>query len=608
MPTTLLTPTLLNQPDTLLVDFPEAGPPLLFTHPVAVLTAHTPDTVRPLLRRIDQATRSGHWVAGLLAYEAAAAFDLPVFTPAENHGPPLAWFALFNTPPQPVCYPESPPQPPLRLTPHIDQSRHQRDLARIAAWIQAGDSYQVNHTLEADLEGIDDLAARFLHIQAAHRFPKALWIRAEAWSAASFSPELFLERRGQRLVTAPIKGTRPRSPDAHEDHALAMALEASPKDQAEHVMIVDMARNDLGRVCVTGSVRVETLAACRSFSTVHHLETRVHGLVRPEIDLEGILAALFPAASITGAPKKRTMAMIRELEQRPRGVYTGAMGCFMPGGDGWLNVAIRTVVQSATQGCRIGLGGGVVADSKAEAEWREVADKARFLNETAAPLALIETFRVEPGGTIPWLAAHMRRLSDSARALGFPLEPVALEENIRASARQWAETYPTPLVGRLELITGGQITLSQRPFTPWPETGLKVRLAAWHPDPLDPLTCHKSNRRLHLDTEWHENQKTGHDERLFINRRGQLTEGAISALLLRRAGQWIAPPLADGLCQSLWRAWEIPRCHAIVRSLSLDDLRHAEEIRMGNAVRGGCKVTRIEDLCGQIIYIDHASS
>ncbi|GAB0056077.1 Isochorismate synthase MenF [Candidatus Magnetaquicoccaceae bacterium FCR-1] len=606
--TTLLSPTLLNQPDTLLIDFPEAGPPRLFTHPVAVLSAHTPDSVRPLLRQIDQASRSGHWVAGLLAYEAAAAFDLPVFTQPEPNGPPLAWFARFDTAPRPVCYPPPSPHPPVRLTPHGDQTRYQQDLARIAAWIQAGESYQVNHTLEAEVTGIDDLAAFFLHVQTAHRFPRAMWIRTQTWAVASFSPELFLERRGQRLVTAPIKGTRPRSNDADQDRTQAETLESSPKDNAEHVMIVDMARNDLGQICTTGSVWVESLAACRSFSTVHHLETRVHGLARPGVDLEGILAALFPAASITGAPKKRTMEMIRELEQRPRGVYTGAMGYLMPGGDGWLNVAIRTVVRRESQGCRIGLGGGVVADSKSEAEWMEIADKARFLNDIPAPLGLIESFRVEAGGAIPWLAAHLRRLGDSARALGIPLEPDTLEARIRASAHQWAETHPTPLVGRLELTTGGRITLTRRPFTPWPEAGLKVRLAAWRPDPLDPLTCHKSNRRLHLDMAWHEAHKTGHDERLFINRRGQLTEGAISALLVRHAGQWIAPPPGDGLCPSLWRAREIPRCDAILRSLSLDDLRDAEEIRMGNAVRGGCRVKRIEDLCGQIIYIDHASS
>ncbi|MEO5346614.1 MAG: chorismate-binding protein [Magnetococcus sp. YQC-9] len=605
----LITPETLHQPGTQLIDFPELTTPLLFTRPDTLLIARTPDTVRPILRQVEAATRSGCWVAGLLSYEAAAGFDLPVFSrSAAPDGPPLAWFAVYTTPPQPVCYPPSTPLPPVRITPCIDQTRFRQDLAAIAIWIAAGETYQVNHTLEARLEGETDLAELFLGLQAAHRFPKAMWIQADGWSVASFSPELFLERRGQLLVTAPIKGTRPRSQDPKVDLERLEALKQSEKDQAEHVMIVDMARNDLGQVCETGSVRVEHLAMPRSFSTVHHLETRVHGQLRPDVDLEKILAALFPAASITGAPKRATMERIVQREDRARGVYTGAMGVLQPNGDLWLNVAIRTVVQTARNGWRIGLGGGVVADSNAEAEWAEVADKARFLTEMPEPLTLIETFRVEAGGAIPWLDRHLMRLTSSAKQLGMPLEPTEVAERIRQAARTWARNEPTPLTGRLELIASGQIRLTRRAFTPWPKTGLRVRLADWQPDPLDPLIGHKSNRRLHLEAEWHQAKKMGYDEVLFINRRAQVTEGAISALIVRHEGRWYAPSLDAGLCPSLWRTAKIPEHQVTIRSLTLEDLKKAEEILMGNAVREGCAVKRIENFCGQIIYIDHNSS
>ncbi|MBF0342520.1 MAG: anthranilate synthase component I family protein, partial [Magnetococcales bacterium] len=372
-----LTPARLREGICLVVDFPELGTPLLFRNPARLLEARRPEQVLPVIREAEAAARAGLWVGGFLAYEAAAAFDLPVCAPPAGTDPPLAWFALFAAPPVAALYPASPSPAPF-LTPPlpgISRERFEDDLAVIAERIRAGESYQVNYTLEARLPEVADPAELFLLLQQRHRFPRAMWIQGEGWCVASFSPEGFLERRGATLVTAPIKGTRPRSGEPSRDRRLARELELSEKDQAEHIMIVDMARNDLGRICCPGSVGVESLAARRSFSTVHHLETRVTGKLRPGVDLAEILAAMFPPASITGAPKRRTMEIIRALEQRPRGVYTGVMGLLTPDDTCWLNVAIRTVVQSGQEKCRIGLGGGVVADSLPKAEWNEVADK-----------------------------------------------------------------------------------------------------------------------------------------------------------------------------------------------------------------------------------------
>ncbi|NGZ05356.1 MAG: hypothetical protein G8237_03275 [Magnetococcales bacterium] len=604
-PAQTVTPEQLQEGICLLVDFPELGTPLFFRTPARVIIAWHPWEVRPALRLAETEAKAGRWIGGWLAYEAAAAFALPVHAPMADL--PLAWFAIFDEPPRPALYDDPGPWPRLTVVPEIDYPRFQHDLEQIATWIATGESYQVNYTLSAALQGELNPAALFMHLQTRHRFPRAMWVHnGPAWSMASFSPELFLERQGRHLTTAPIKGTSSRAPEAATDRLQMHTLQQSAKDRAEHVMIVDMARNDLGQICQTGSVTVERLAVCRSFSSVHHLETRVQGVARTGTTLEETLAALFPAASITGAPKKRTMEMIRQLEQRPRGLYTGIMGVLKPGGDGWFNVAIRTVLHTPTTGPIIGLGGGVVADSQPKAEWNEIADKARFLTASPTPLELIETFRIDPEGEIPWLDLHLTRLTRSAATLGIPLEPDRVAHQVRTTVAAWHTAGWTPLTGRLTLTSHGTLTLNHRPTASWPPAP-KVRLAAWQPDPHDPLLRHKTNRRLHYDAELAQAYQTGYDEVLFINRAGQVTEGAISSLLVHLDGDWVAPPVTDGLCPSIWQTQEINRLQAKTASLTQNDLKRATEIRLGNAVRGGCSIRRIDDVTGQMFHISDVS-
>lgn len=613
-PLTVISPQQLQSGVCLLVDFPPLGGPLFFLHPVKLLIAHQVDQVRQVLEDAEAASLAGHWVGGFLTYEAAAAFGLPVFSlattqpspdlpvcPALTTQPsPLAWFAIFPPPhkivyPPPDCFPELAIAPPV---PTILVERYQRDLSIIAAKIAAGESYQVNYTLDARLTSSTEPAQLFLQLQSAHRFPQAMWLHDGMNSVASLSPERFLERHGKTLLTAPIKGTRPRGREPASDQALGTALEASEKDQAEHVMIVDMARNDLGRICQNGSVTVAPLMTRRAFSTVFHLESCVHGRLQPGVGLAGIMEAMFPAASITGAPKQRTMEIIRELEQRPRGIYTGCMGVIQPGGDFFFNVAIRTLVWSPALGFRVGLGGGVVADSDPTKEWSEIEDKGRFLTEIPPPLTLIETFLVKREGAD--LQPHLQRMSASAAALGFSWD----KEHVKSVAQAGLDSMqegPYPKVGRLSLAMNGQVTFSHRAWQSWP-MGLTVRVAAWRPDSLDHLLRHKTTRRLHLDAELIAARQAGYDEVLFVSVVGQITEGAMTAVLVRLDGCWYAPPLEDGLLPSLWRQREMVRLGAVTRSMTLKDLAQAQKIVMGNAVRGGVVVTRLDDVWGQVIY------
>jgi para-aminobenzoate synthetase / 4-amino-4-deoxychorismate lyase len=584
----------------MLTDFPGQDGPLLLAQPKEILTTSNPEEIPELLQQAELLAKAGGWIGGFLSYEAAAAFALPVVK--ETTWPRL-WFARFAHA-QPVVFPH-----PAMLGDldncsaklQISQTRYRRDLDKILGYIRAGDSYQVNHTLTANLEHKIDLATLFLRLQPQHRFPYAAWLNTGEGLIASFSPELLLHRQDNSLVSAPIKGTRPRSADQEEDWAVGEELQHSKKDRAEHVMIVDMARNDLGRVCSVGSIQVPHLFEHRCFSTVHHLESRVQGELLPGLGLDAVMAAMFPAASITGAPKRRTMEIIQEMEGRERGVYTGSIGVIRPGGDCTFNVAIRTVTQNrlAGENC-LGLGGGIIADSDPGQEWIEIADKGAFLSKIPEPFGLIETFLLDKNGDIDNLAAHLSRLGRSARRLGFNCDLIAIKSRVAAEVATLAEEKLLPRILRLELALDGRVAFSHRPFVTPPAT-LKIMLAPNRLDRLDPLLQHKTTRRANFDHGFQSAKKAGYDDVLFLNNLGMVTEGAIRAILCSFAGRWYAPPVVDGLLPSIWRAKQIAQRQAQEKSLTLDDLSKADEIIMGNAVQGGRSVAELWSGSNKII-------
>ncbi|MEX2205036.1 MAG: anthranilate synthase component I family protein [Myxococcota bacterium] len=275
-------------------------------------------------------------------------------------------------------------RPARRCTPlprpeaHSSDADYARAVERVKAYIRAGDVYQVNlsRRLEARAPAAADLRPLYAALATRAGAPFSAYLETAERTVLSASPECFLRVAGRRVETCPIKGTRPRGDTPEADASLRKELESSVKDRAEHVMIVDLERNDLGRVCETGSVRVTRLCEPRAFSDVHHLVSRVEGRLLDPADWPGLIAATFPGGSITGAPKLRAMQIIAELEAIARGVYTGAIGMIDSTGDVDLSIAIRTAVASAGR-LQLHLGGGIVADSEADAELRETRDKGR---------------------------------------------------------------------------------------------------------------------------------------------------------------------------------------------------------------------------------------
>jgi para-aminobenzoate synthetase/4-amino-4-deoxychorismate lyase len=620
-----------------------------------VLTADGPQDVRGILDEVEREQAAGRYVAGYLAYEAGAAFGLAVRTVAPG-ALPLAWMAVYE--PETATFIPAAEWKALlsavdvsrvaaaldHVAPLLSVSRDEyvRAIGRVRDYIAAGDTYQVNYTVRgrfelespSDRDTIDPLDY-FLALTIRQPVPYAAYLDLGHTQVVSLSPELFLRRLGQRLESRPMKGTRPRGNTHAEDVALAYELPETEKERAENLMIVDMVRNDLGRVCRAGSVQVPTLYAVEPYRTVWQMVSTVTGDVNPRAGLGDIMQATFPGASITGAPKHHTMEIIAELETEPREIYTGAVGLFSPGRDFTASIAIRTIVHSEGR-CKLGTGSGVVWDSEAESEYDETLTKASFatppvvgapprggpwrpdslwLVRTVAAsqedFYLFETVLLEAAevssASAPGLSSlhalsdeavlrryrfadeHLDRMAASALALGLPFERDAARGVLIGLAR----VHPGTLVARVELDAAGRFSLSTRDAPTPPAGAVDLMVSPFRTDPDDPFLRHKTSLRGLYNREHRRALSLGCFDALFIDRLDGVTEGAMTNVFARLGEEWVTPPLDQGLLPGLWRAAFLTETHATERSLTLAEALDADEIVVGNSVRGAVPVARL---------------
>lgn len=566
------------------------GQNLWFTAPQRVLVARTGPEIADALAQLEAATASGLHAAGYLAYEAGFAFEerLVGLIP-EAGGMPLLWLGLYDAPER-----LSAAEVDVRLaaiaadatglavdiTPRWDETRHAIAFSQVQSHIAAGDTYQVNLTFKADfrLEG-DPVALYRALVRKQPSAYGALLNTGTHW-ILSRSPELFVAGRGQTLSARPMKGTLKRGRTLAEDDAGRAALAADDKNRAENLMIVDLLRNDLGRIAEIGSVKVTDLFTVETYSTLHTMTSGITARRRPDVGTTDLLANLFPCGSITGAPKLEAMDIIHAVEGGPRGLYTGSIGHFAPDGDFTLNVAIRTaVIDNAGKG-EIGIGGGIVADSVAGEEYREALLKMAFFTEPATPVTLIETLLWERGGGFYLLDRHLDRMADSAAYFGLRFDRPAIVALLES------QTFPAHAMRvRLTLDAAGPaVTAVELPASP---AVFRFAIAPERLDSQNLWLLHKTTNRAFYDEPRQRAQADhGVDEVVFLNERGELTEGSITNLFVERNGRLLTPPLSSGLLPGTLRAQLLSLGKAVEQVLTLDDLETAEAIWLGNSVRG----------------------
>ena len=561
--------------------------------PVGVVEARRPSEVAGAIDAAGSAAGRGLWAAGFVAYEAAPGLDpelsVHVRAPDDPFADlPLAWFALFEG------KEDLPPLEPGRLDPHgpagspwrpsVDRATYDAAVVRIRELIAAGHTYQVNHTirLRAMIQG--DERGFYRDLCLAQRGGYAAFLDLGRYRVLSASPERFFRIDGGRITTRPMKGTASRGRWQAEDEEIAASLIASSKDRAENAMIVDLLRNDLGRICRTGSVEVERMLELERFETVWQLTSTIGGDLRPEITLLDTFRALFPSGSVTGAPKVRTTRIIADLEDSARGPYCGAIGYLAASGSDEpranFNVAIRTVVlDGQTRTAEFGVGGGITHDSSPSGEYEEIVAKARVLTEVRPTFELFESLAHTPVEGYRHLDEHLERLAASARYLGFRFEL----EAATAALKQAVIEVARPSVVRLTLARDGSFSTDVRDLPPGQER-VRVALDDEPVDPSDRWLFHKTTRRAPYDRR--RERRPDVDDVLLVNDRGEMTESTVANLAVRLEGVWVTPPIVAGLLPGTYRTVLLREGRLIERPVTVDELRGAGELALVSSVRG----------------------
>jgi para-aminobenzoate synthetase/4-amino-4-deoxychorismate lyase len=564
----------------------------LFRDPVDLLVVHRAEAVPALLDALDDARARGLFAAGYLAYEAGRGL-----APAWRGGAggtvgerPLGWFGLFERVERidadavPALLPDpgaswvGPPVPRLSREAYLAAAR------RVLDFIRAGDIYQANLTFRADVPVHGNPLAAYARLRRSARAGYGGFVWTGEQAIASLSPELFFALRGGQVMARPMKGTAARRPDAEADARARRDLAEDPKQRAENLMIVDLIRNDLSRVAAPGSVAVPDLFRVESFPTIHQLVSDVAARLPDGVGATDVLRAAFPCGSITGAPKVRAMEIIDALESDARGVYTGSLGFIEPGGDAAFNVAIRTLVFPPADGLRagamcatLGLGSGIVADSRAPEEWRECLAKGEFVAAAGDSFDLLETMQFDPVDGVQRLEGHLARLKASAEALGFRFDRHGARNSLQSATFRLRHAARV----RMRLAVSGALAIEVSSLPRLAELPVPVAL---RPAPLaadDFRLVHKTSLRAPYDEA---RRDSGAAEVVFVDEPGFVTEGSWSNVFVERDGVLLTPPLALGLLPGVLRAELIEKGRAVESHLRAADLEGG--FFLGNSLRG----------------------
>ncbi len=577
----------------------------LFYDPVKTLVAHDYTEIEKLLNDIDRYTKS-LWLCGYLAYEAAYELEsrFSAYKDKKPNELPLGWFGVFE---EPLCFDHrsgtwnrelpgqkdnDPIKPvhrePLKIEHLIEESLFHEKIEAIRQAIKEGETYQVNFTYDVAIKTGLPPFKLFTQLRERQRTPYCAYIQNEYGYIASLSPELFFTVKNGAISTKPMKGTAPRGHSAEEDKAQISFLEQDEKNRAENLMIVDLLRNDLGRICQAGSVITEKLFEVETHPTVHQMTSTVTGKLKPDLPVSGIFRNIFPCGSVTGAPKIRTMEIIHELESGCRGVYCGAIGFISPVGNATFNVPIRTLQKSsAAEQWRFKVGSGIIWDSSPEAEWLECADKCRFLHFDLPEFELLESLLYN--GEFLYAKEHVLRMQASADYFGYPFSAEKLENCMTQISGELNGGKAHKV--RILLSKTGELQWGHAVIDPDEQSSQTLKFSGSPVDEKNTLLFHKTTHRPWFAEAVEEIQANSCYDVAFVNSKGQITEGARSNVFIEKEGVMYTPPVSCGLLPGVLRNQLMQEGKCEEKVLYKDDVLTADAVYCGNSVRGLVKVT-----------------
>ncbi len=555
---------------------------LYFQNPEKIVIATEIDEVMPALAEIERETNAGKFAAGFLTYEASSAFDTALQT-HKSKKLPLLWFGIFDKPISisDTDFSQTKIEQNTNWELNVSKEEYLQQIRTIKEFIGAGDTYQVNHTIRLKNDKFkQDAWPFFLNTFASLDSQFSAFLETDDFAIASGSPELFFEQNGKKIICRPMKGTRPRRPLFDEDLANRDELKNSAKDRSENVMIVDMIRNDLSLIAEKGSVKPTKLFEVEQFATVWQMTSTVEAMTNATIP--EIFTALFPCASITGAPKVRTMQIINELENSERGVYTGCIGYIEPNKKARFSVAIRTVsIDKKNRTAEYGIGSGVVWNSNPEEEFTECKTKAISLLSPRQHFQLLETMIFEPKNGIYLLNEHLNRLEKAARYFNFKypeseivnaLKNLSFDEFARLRLRVWRD---------------GSFKIESTPIgktKPQTETPWRIAFAKTAISKNDPFLYYKTTNRAVYENAKSEMSEA--DDVVLFNENGEITETTIANIVIEKSGQKFTPPQSCGLLDGTLRQHLIEAGEISEKVITIDELKSTEKIWLINSVRG----------------------
>lgn len=560
-----------------------------YTDPVEIISAQKPEEVDAAFEKIMDYHAKGFYLAGYLSYELGFILEnklrprLP-----ENRLTPLLHLAAFktlqNTAPTDHLY--SAAAPVLNLTPRWNETQYTKRFKKVMSYIKAGDVYQINLTfpMSGSFTGpAHKLYAGFRHRQKG-RYGGIISL-GQGPDIISLSPELFFRKEGLEMSMRPMKGTRPRANDDEDDEVILQSMRNEVKSQAENLMIVDLLRNDLSRICAAGSVKVPELFTLETYPTLHQMTSRVMAKLKPDIDIYTIFKSLFPCGSVTGAPKIRAMEIIDELEGVPRGAYCGALGYIDPSGDACFNVGIRTLTLDQNR-VTYNVGSGLVLDSNAKAEYKECLLKADVLK--AEPTSIIETFKWDPKSGFIRGERHKSRMKAAALSFGYPFKSSEYDKALMP-VREKAEAQHV----RLTLSPDGTFSLTHKDYVPL--ENVKIVISEHRLSDEVQFSAHKISRRNFYDGERERlKQLTGANEVIFMNEAHQICEGSFTSVFIESGEKLLTPSLRTGILPGILRAELLQTGKAKEANISLTDMTTAEKVYIGNSLRGLMRARVIE--------------
>jgi para-aminobenzoate synthetase/4-amino-4-deoxychorismate lyase len=574
----------------------------IFLDPVEILEIFSPEEVPSLIQKIERFLQKGFYAAGFFGYECGYCFEQ--IAPLSPSKEPCAHFGIYAPP---IVFNHLTGtwengniellDEPLRegiadsrcavsdITLQMNEEEYSEKIERIKSYIRAGDTYQINFTTNYRFEVDGSTLDLFNELKRKQRVSYAAYLKSGNRSILSLSPELFFRIEGDIITTKPMKGTVRRGKTNEEDQRLIHSLGNDPKNRSENIMIVDLLRNDIGRIADSGTVAVRELFSIEKYDTLFQMTTEVEGRIRKNVTLFDLIKSIFPCGSVTGAPKIRSMQIIHELEQERRGVYTGAIGFFSPNRQAVFNVAIRTLVIDGKHG-QIGVGSGIVYDSTPEDEYRGCKLKADFLISPHKEFELLESLLWKDG--YPFLEQHLSRLQESATYFNFPCDTEAIRSHLFAYSQHFPNGSRWKI--RLTMNVSGNVSIESNGIV---EDNIirSVTITETLISSNNRFLFHKTTNRDLYEKAYREAEENGFADCIFLNERDEITEGSRNNIFVMKNGLLFTPPVECGLLNGIYRKHIIAtQPNVVVKTLRRSELLAADAIYICNAVRGMRKV------------------